>query len=473
MKEKEITKRKPTFLEAFSVLVVLIVLLVFVVSKGLDVIPPLAITCAYMMFIGARCGYTWGKLIEAVLDRCRGLVEVLFIIYAIGAFIGAMMYSGTIPTLIYYLVELISPKFIVVLSFLICGAVAILIGTSWGTIGTVGVIMISIATSLGVPLAPVAAAIATGSHLGQTMSPMSDMANLSGNLSGSDTMTMIKRMAYFGVPVVVVSIIVYSAIGFMSGSGVASMEAVELIKKETSTVYNVNPVVILPMLMVFFMTFRKQPVIKSLFLASMVAIPVGVIFHGFDLALGINVLRSGFDLTTITGLNAADFSDIFVNLVNRGGAMSMSSAVLLTLVATFMGAIMVKVGIVNVIVESVFKNVKGRVGLTVSVVLVTVMMVACTSSSVLAIMLAIEFFREKFHAAGMDDKDLTSTAMSVGSQFIAVVPWCDTAVYIAGITGVTTMAYAPYAFFCWASSVVAIVLSIFGIGYAKSKKTEK
>ena len=472
MKEKETTKRKPTLLEAFSVLFVLVGLLVFVVSKGFDVIPPLAITISYMMFIAYRCGYSWDELIEVVLDRCRGLVEVIFIMYSIGAFIGAMMFSGTIPTMIYYLIEVISPKFIVVLSFLLCGTVALLIGTSWGTIGTVGVIMISIATSLGVPLAPVAAAIAGGSHLGQTMSPMSDMTNLSGNLSGSDTMTMIKRMLYFGIPVVTLSIVVYTAIGFMTSSGAASMDAVNLIREEIASVYNVNPIVIIPMLLVFFMTFKKQPVIKSLVLASLMAIPLGVCFHGFDLAQGINVLRDGFDLTRVTGIDSALYGDVFLNLINRGGAASMGSAVLLTLVATFMGAVMVKIGLVNVIVEKVFKNVKGRIALTVSVVVVTITMVACTSSSVLAIMLAIEFFRDKFHAAGMDDKDLTATAMSVGSQFIGVVPWCDTAVYIAGITGVSTMVYAPYAFFCWASSVIMIILSAFGIGYAKNKKAE-
>ena len=142
-----------------------------------------------------------------------------------------------------------------------------------------------------------------------------------------------------------------------------------------------------------------------------------------------------------------------------------NSSALLAIIATCLGAVLAKVQVVNVIVETVFAKVKSRFGLTTSVVAVTAMMDACTSSTFLAMLLACEFFREKFHLAGLSDSDLVASAMSVGSQFIAIVPWADTAIYMAGITGVATFASLPYTFFCWGCAVMMILLSIPGIGF--------
>lgn len=467
----ETPKKKPSVLISFSVIILLVALLGLVIAAGGNIIPVLVIITSYLVVIGQFCGYTWKELIDAMVEKCTGLIETLLIMYAIGIFIGVMMYSGTIPTLIYYLINIINPNFMIVLSFVIPAIVAVIIGTSWGTAGTVGIIMISIATGMGISLPMVAGAVISGSHVGQLLSPMSDTSNLAANLAKVDTPSMIKRMAFYSVPVVIIATVLYLFLGFTSGSSEVSLDAANQIRAEIASMFNVNPIAILPMLLVFVMTLKQQPVVKSLLSASFLGLIFGVILNGFDPLYGIEVMYSGFNLGKIPGVDPAAYSEVFNNLLNRGGMDSMNSSALLAIIATCLGAVIAKVQVVNVIVETVFAKVKSRFGLTTSVVAVTAMMDACTSSTFLAMLLACEFFREKFHLAGLSDSDLVASAMSVGSQFIAIVPWSDTAIYMAGITGVATFASLPYTFFCWGCAVMMILLSIPGIGFARKSQT--
>lgn len=462
--------RKPNALEAFSTVLILMILIVFAIQAGVNTIPMLIIATMWCMVIGWRCGYTYADLMKAILERLGGLMEVILIIFSIGIFIAAMVYSGTIPTIIYYLVGVINPNYMIVLSFAITAIVAVLIGTSWGTAGTVGIVMLSIASSMGVSMPMVAGAVISGSHVGQLLSPMSDTTNVAANLAGTDAMSIIKRISYYSIPVVIISLVLYTVLGFTGGASGANVEEALLIRGEIASVFNVNPVVILPMVLVFVLTFMKQPIIKSLILSAFVAILFGAVFNGYSIWRGLDALYTGFDFQTVTGLDPAGFSEIFLNLVNRGGVLGMISSALLAITATCYGGVMIKIGSVNVIAELLFAKVKSRVGLVFSSIAVSGIVVALTTSSYLAILMATDLFRDKFHKAGMDDNDLIASCISASSQFVTCVPWVDTAIYLASISGVATMTSLPYSFFSWGNALMAIILAVVGIGFANGRR---
>lgn len=365
---------------------------------------------------------------------------------------------------------IINPRFIVVLSFLICAVVSVLVGTSWGTAGTVGVVMVSIATSMGANLPVVAGAVIGGTHVGQLLSPMADTTNIGANLAHSDVTSMIRRISRYCVPVLVVSTIAYLVLGLWGGAGSASLETSELIRSEISRVFNVSPVVILPMVLVFVMTFRKRPIVLTLVVSSLVALAFGAVFNGWAPTAGLEALFSGFDLKAVTGLDPSGFSDVFVTLVERGGITAQVNAALLAIVATCYGAVMIQIKAVDVIAEGLFSRVRSRVGLVVSAVLAAFMVVALTTNAYLGVLMSSDLFRSKFRDAGMDDLDLLSSCMSVSTQAVVLVPWVDTAIFMAGITGVSTMASLPFNFFGWGNAVAAVLLAVFGLGFANGRR---
>ncbi len=463
-------KRKPNLLEALSTVVFLLAMVFIGVQYAVSTVSMMILATVWVMLIGWRCGYSYAEMMTDVLDRLSGLMEVVLIILSIGVFVASMMFSGSIPTLIYYLVGIIDPNFIVVLSFLIPAIVSVLIGTSWGTAGTVGIVMVSIATSMGAPMPIVAGAVISGTHVGQLLSPMADTTNVGANLAGVPLMTMIKRISYFAVPVVLIATAAYLVLGFSAAGGAADLETRAMIQGEIAEVFNVNPLVILPMVLVFTLTFMKKPIIMTLIVSSLVALVFGAIFNGWHITAGLEALYSGFDLTTITGLDAAGYSDIFQTLVNRGGILSQVSSAFLAIIATCYGAVMIQIKAVDVIAEAIFSRVKSRVGLVASSAITSLLVVGLTTSAYLAVLMSSDLFKKKFEDQGMDKVDVLSSCMSASTQSVVLVPWVDTAIFMAGVTGVETLASLPFNFFAWGNMVMAVILAILGIGFANGKR---
>lgn len=474
MEKKNVTeKKRPHFLEAISMIAILLVLVIYSVKLDISIIPAMLIAIVWSMLIACRCGYCWQDIMGPVYEKEKGVIEVFLIILLIGAFVAAMIFSGTIPAIIYYLIKIINPSFMIVLSFILTAIVSSIIGTSWGTAGTVGVIMLAIAQSMGVPLPIVAGAVASGSHVGQLCSPMSDTSNVAAGFAGVDTMTMIKRMTYYTIPVLAMATVAYTILGFVSGSGAGDLSQVDLIRQEISSVFNVNPIVILPMIFVFVLTFRKKPIVMTLALTCLIGIAFGMIFNGFSFGSGLDAIYSGFGLAGTAGLAEEGFSDIFLNLCNRGGATSMVSAALIVIVASMYGTVLMEIKALDVIADTIFSKVKSRVLLNSSAVAMAGLIVGLTSSSFLGGMMPKDLFLKKFEEEGMDSMDLVSTAVSASTQYLTCIPWCDTAIFLAAISGVPTLTALPYNFFGWGCSVMAIVLSVVGIGFKNGKRMFK
>ncbi len=85
---------------------------------------------------------------------------------SIGILIAAWMAGGVIPTMVYYGLQIISPRFFLVTALLLCSLVSLAIGSSLSTIGTVGVALFGIGSALGIPPAITAGAIVSGAYFG-------------------------------------------------------------------------------------------------------------------------------------------------------------------------------------------------------------------------------------------------------------------------------------------------------------------
>ena len=96
-------------------------------------------------------------------------MPAIFILIIVGFMIGSWMIGGTIPMMVYYGLKLISPKYLVVTSFLVTAFVSVCTGTSWGSAGTIGVALMGVAAGMGAPLPIVAGAIVSGAYFGDKM----------------------------------------------------------------------------------------------------------------------------------------------------------------------------------------------------------------------------------------------------------------------------------------------------------------
>lgn len=187
MKEKRI----PTLFQSLIPITFMVVGLAIGVGIFKLRTEPIIILSAFIAaIIALRLGYNWLEMQEAIIEKISKALPATLILWSVGLLIGSWMFSGTVPMLIYYGVQFINPKFLLVTAFVITAIIAMFTGTSWGAAGTVGVALMGIGNGLGVSSAATAGAIVSGAFFGDKLSPLSDTTNLAPIAAGSDLLSI-------------------------------------------------------------------------------------------------------------------------------------------------------------------------------------------------------------------------------------------------------------------------------------------
>lgn len=191
--EKE--RRLPTFAEAITPIIAMLVILT--IGKGVlgfPTEPLLVLVACISAFVAMRVGCTWAELQEEISNKIAKGMPAILILISVGALVGTWMASGTIPMMIYYGIQIVDPQWMLITSFIITAVVSIVTGTSWGSVATMGVALMGIASTLGVSLPATAGAVIAGSYFGDKMSPLSDTTNLAPIAAGSELYEHIGHM---------------------------------------------------------------------------------------------------------------------------------------------------------------------------------------------------------------------------------------------------------------------------------------
>jgi NhaC family Na+:H+ antiporter len=72
-------------------------------------------------------------------------------------------------------------------------------------------------------------------------------------------------------------------------------------------------------------------------------------------------------------------------------------------------------------------------------------------------------FKGAFDEKGLHPKMLSRSLEDAGTLTSVLIPWNTCGAYNAGVLGVPTLAYAPFAFMNYLNPIVAIVMSYLGI----------
>ncbi len=230
----------------------------------------LVLCCAVAALIAMKNGHRWPAVQEAGQGALSSITSALFILLAVGALIGTWNLSGTIPTLVYYGIQVLSPGFFYIAAAVICGVVALSIGSSWTTAGTIGVGLVGIAVMVGVSAPITAGAVISGAYLGDKLSPLSETTILTAQMVKVDLYTHIRSQAWTSIPAFVLAAIVFAVLG-VAGPAVHDevAEAVELAK--LGDIYWINPWNLLPMVLLAVLSIRKTPASLALLASSLFA----------------------------------------------------------------------------------------------------------------------------------------------------------------------------------------------------------
>ena len=466
--------RKPSLLDALVPLVTLMVLIGgALLLFGLDALDgpvqvALVLSALVAAMIAMKNGHSWDEVQRAAQGSLASISSAIFILLAVGALIGVWNLSGTIPTLVYYGIELLSPGWYYAASALICGLIAMSIGSSWTTAGTIGVGLVGIATALNVSPEITAGAVVSGAYLGDKLSPLSETTVLTSQMVGVDVYEHIKRQAWTSVPAFAVAMVGFLVVGWVRGTegGTIVAESVEL--RALDGFYHITPLALLPVVLLAGLSIRKVPAPMALTAATLFAGLCGALLQP-DVVQGFaepgnpvvqsieavwKAMANGFRMDT--GVGEVD------RLVSRGGMASMLPTIWLIIGAVTFGALLEEFGLIARLIDPVIGAAKttGRLFATVFTVAFGLNVVA--GDQYIALVLPTKVFRAEFARRGLAPTNLSRLAADSGTVTSPLVPWNSCGAFMSAVLGVSTLLYAPWAFFNIASPVLSVAYGFTG-----------
>ena len=419
----------------------------------------------------------WSKFEGAVGDNLKSTSSAIIILLSIGALTATWMLSGIVPTMIWYGLKLIHPRLFIVLTFLPCAVVSLLAGSSWTTVGTIGVALFGAGSFIGIPTGWLAGAIISGAYLGDKVSPLSDTTNLSASIAGVNLYTHVRYTLLTTLPALVICLVVYGIVGFV----VPVSSEVEMGRQlgVLQATFNISPWFLLVPCLTIYMIFKKVPAMVTLFLSAL----AGGILAFFaqpqiiDQIVGsdIGAFRRFFGsllkmMSSPVSIETAD--PLITRLASTSGMSGMVNTVWIIISVMMFGGCLSACGMVERITAAIISRVHRNGGLVASTVLSCIFCNLTLSDQFMAILLPGNMFRDAYRRFGLAPEVLSRTLEDSGTVSSVLVPWNTCAVVQSSVLGVATMVYFPFAIFCFITPLIAIFYAAFNIKIHKLPQHE-
>lgn len=417
------------------------------------------------IFLSMIWGVKWDDIQNDILDLARRMFPAILVLIFVGMLIGVWIASGTVPILIYWGLELLTPRFFLVIACLTCSVMSLMTGTSWGTVGTIGIAFMGIAQGLGVPESYTAGAVLVGALFGDKLSPMSDTTVLAPAVSGTDVMSHVKYMLWTTVPSYTISLIFFFVVGLQFDHGSVETEEYAQILATIQSEFNLNPILILPPIVVLFMIFKQKPIIPSFAVGIVLGIAFAMIFQDYNLTDILAACNGGYARTTDI--------EVVDTMLCRGGISSMLSSVAIVIAAAIFGAPLKTSGVIDFAVAKIMKVAKSQRSVLLCSYFFHMFLILTIGGYYTTFSMAGPVLQPLYEKYGLDKVNLSRCLEDTGTTFSPLVPWCSNGVYFTSTLGVSYSAYALTTPMCWLCVVFAMIYIITGFKIKQAPKKEE
>jgi len=471
-----IQPKTPSMLDSVTPLIALVVMLTASVqlfgdnsSFGPNQIA-LMLAMGIAILIGLKNKHTWDSIEKAIVNGISISLGAILILLAVGALIGTWLLSGTVPTMVYYGLKIIDPSWFYAATCLVCGIVAMSIGSSWTTAATVGVAFIGIASGFEMSTAVTAGAVISGAYFGDKLSPLSETTNLAPAVAGTELFAHIRYMLWTTIPSISIALILFLFIGFNhSSTNTGSTESIQTLTTILESTYNISVVNLIPLAVLLFLAFKKMPAFPAVAIGAI----IGAIWAAvFQQELILSMAKEGINgvQATLIVVWTAFFDGVVVKtgnseideLLSRGGMSSMLNTIWLVICALSFGAVLEHLGMLKRFVDSILKAAKSTGSLIASTVATCIGTNLITADQYMAIVMPGRMYKEEYQRRGLHPTVLSRTLEDSGTITSPLIPWNTCGAFMFGALALTSYDYIYYCFFNLINPVLAIIYGYVG-----------
>lgn len=458
--------RIPFGYSILPVLVMVTVMAVAIIKFEASPHVPLLIGAVTAAVIALAHGYKWDTIEKGIYKGIRMALPAIVIIIMIGLTIGAWLGGGIVATMIYYGLKLISPSLFLITICLICAVVTLAIGSSWSTMGTIGVAAMGIGISIGIPAPMVAGAVVSGAYFGDKMSPLSDTTNLAAGITDTPLFDHIRHMFVTTIPAFLIALGVYYYFGLEFRTEHLDIAKINDVMEAMQKHFVISPWLLVVPASVIVLVAKKVPALPALTAGILLGWLCHVFVQGGDVSVAVKTLHDGYKIES--GHEMID------TLFNRGGIESMMYTISLTIVAMTFGGIAEQTGMLRSVVETILKVAKSAANLIQATIISAIITNITTSEQYISILLPGRMYVTAFKEKGLSSKNLSRALEDGGTVTSVLVPWNTCGVFAFSMLQVSAFDYAPYAVMNWMIPILAMLFASLNIKveYLKPEEAE-
>jgi Na+:H+ antiporter, NhaC family len=410
---------------------------------------------------------SWEKLYSGIEESISSAMGAILILLLIGCLAGTWLISGVIPAMISYGLDVLNPNIFLFATCIVASIVSLATGSSWGTIGTVGVALLAIGKALGIEDGWIAGAIISGAYFGDKMSPLSDTTNLAPAVAGTDLITHIRHMIWTTGPSIGISLIVFLLVGLFSDYGQSAISVGDM-QTVIHEKFNIGLHLFIVPVAVIVMIARKVPAVPALFVGTLLGGLFAIIFQPQiieSIGGGGNIFRSSYSAVIqamALDVNIDTGNPVVDKLLSTGGMYGMMNTVWLILCALTFGGILQAAGMLERITQVILRGVNSVASLFAATAGTCVLFNVLAADQYLAIVVPGKMYRKAFNDKQLAPENLSRVLEDSGTVTSVLIPWNTCGVAQSGVLGIATLAYAPYCIFNIISPFMTILFGIMG-----------
>ena len=414
-------------------------------------------------------GKSWEEIQSAVIRKLTTALPVVFILFGVGIIIGAWMVSGTIPMMVVYGLEMLNPRWLYLMAFLVPVVFSTLTGTSWGSVATIGVVMMGIAVVLQAHLGIAAGAIIGGALFGDKLSPLSDTTNVAAVAAEVDLYDHIRSMMVTTMPSAILAAIGFSIFGFIypPAIGAETMGTLQPFLDSLHALFHFNIFLLLPPAIVLVGSISRRPTVPVLLVSTVVAGLMGFLFQDYSLR--------DITLSMVSGFNVSEMATWIPNpteslvpqaiiLVDRGGLYSMDQAIFMVFLVFFFIGSIETINAMPTVMDRLFAFARSRRITILATLVGTGFTNAMTSNQFATSFIIGDAFKSRFDRFRIPRKVLSRSLEDYGTMIEPMVPWHPSSLFMVATLGITVGEFWNWQLLTLINLVIAPMLAILGIG---------
>ena len=426
----------------------------------------LAVTAA----VGWTLGYRWLEIQEGAFHVLHVALPAMATLITVGMLVSTWIASGTVPSLIYFGLELIDPGWFLAAGMLLCAVVSVSLGTSWTTTATVGLALVGIGEAFGIPVHWTAGAVVSGAFFGDKVSPLSDTTNLAAAVTETNLFEHIRNMMPTTVPAMLIAFVIYLFVGG-TAPDTSQLEQINAYRQGIAEHFEIGIVPLVPLLIVMTLAFFRVAPIPALFTGAVLGSIVAAFTYGYNFNEILTIAHSGYK--TETGTAALD------SLLNRGGVMAMTWTITLIMFALAFGGALERTRCLEAIVDAIMRVARGFKALQTCAVLTSFATNVVSGDVYLSLTLPGRMYASRYDDLGYSRLNLSRAIEEGGTLMSPLVPWNAGGAFVMAALGLSladgdysVLLYIPLAFACWTAPAIGILYAQTGLFSRRAAPSE-